>query len=364
MRYEKCELPSYPVKMDMWDALSCETRPIVVYGMGNGADKLIERFKQYNIQISDFFASDGFVRGHTFHGMRVKSFSEIKETYSDFVIVLSFASNRKEVLDMLESINEEYDMYVPDMPVAGEEYFDREFYNSHYDEIALAYEAFDDEDSRRAYASILQYKLTGRMQYLMSCYSEKEELYRELNSVKISAMIDAGAYNGDTLKEAIAYFPELKRVVAIEPDTKNFKKLEKYVSSLDSIEVRTVNAAVYDKSGDADFISSGNRNSSISSTSSYQHKDIEVSVISVDSLDERADYIKYDVEGAEHEALIGSGQTIEKYHPTLLVSLYHRSKDIFSITNYLRETYPFYKMKLRRLRCVPAWEIDLLLFDT
>ena len=364
MIYEKCELPAYPLAADMWDALSNETRPIVVYGMGNGADKLIERFKKYNIEISDFFASDGFVRGHTFHGMRVKSFSEIKETYEDFVIVLSFASNRSDVICMLEEIDAKYDMYVPDMPVAGEEYFDREFYNSNYEEILRAYSAFDDESSKNAYASIINYKLSGRMKYLMTCYSEKSELYDELNSASIRIVIDAGAYNGDTLKEAIEHFPELNKVVAIEPDPKNFKKLEKYVATLDTPEVITVNAAVYDKSGDGDFISSGNRNSSISSTSSYQHKDTGVSLISIDSLDAMADYIKYDVEGAEYEALLGSRETILKHHPALLVSLYHRSSDIFAITNYLRREYPFYKMYLRRLRCLPAWEIDLLLFDT
>ena len=363
MLYKKCELPQYPVKTDMWDALAAEKRPIVVYGMGNGADKLIERFKKYNIEISDFFASDGFVRGHTFHGMRVKSFSEIKETYADFVIVLSFASNRQEVIDMLEDIDEYYDMYVPDMPVAGEEYFDREFYNSNYSEILSAYSAFADEDSRDAYASIINYKLTGRMKYLMGAYSEKSEIYAELNQSNIGIMVDAGAYNGDTLKEAIEYFPALHRVVAIEPDPKNFKKLERYAATLDSLEVDLVNAAVYDTVGGGEFISSGNRNSSISSTSSYQHKDTDVSLVSVDSLAIDADYLKYDVEGAELEALIGSRDTILRKRPAMLVSLYHRSRDLFAITNYLRREYPFYKMYLRRLKCLPAWEIDLLLFN-
>ena len=363
MLYKKCELPKYPVELDMWDALAAENRPIVVYGMGNGADKLIERFNKYNVKIADFFASDGFVRGHTFHGMRVKSFSEIKETYRDFVIVLSFASNRPEVIEMLEAIDAEYDMYVPDMPVAGEEYFDREFYNNNYEEILLAYDAFADEASRNAYASIINYKLTGRMQYIMNAYSEKSELYAELNQTDVKVMVDAGAYNGDTLKEAIEHFPSLAKVVAIEPDPKNFKKLEKFSTTLERPSVQLVNAAVYDTVGGGEFISSGNRNSSISSTSSYQHKDTDVALVSVDSLDTDADYIKYDVEGAELEALIGSRETILKHHPAMLVSLYHRSRDIFAIANYLRREYPFYRMYLRRLKCLPAWEIDLLLFD-
>lgn len=83
MPYEKYELPKYPCMEDMWDRLSKENRPIVVYGMGNGADKLIRRFEKYGIEIADFFASDGFVRGHSFHGKRVKSFSEIRESYEE-----------------------------------------------------------------------------------------------------------------------------------------------------------------------------------------------------------------------------------------------------------------------------------------
>ena len=364
MRYIECQLPAFPINEDMWDKLQKETRPIVVYGMGNGADKLIDRFDKYGISVSDFFASDGFVRGHTFHGMRVKSFSEIKETYPEFVIVLSFASNRADVLEMLETIDREYEMYVPDMPVAGEEYFDREFYNAHYGEITEAYSHFSDIDSKNAYANVINYKLTGKMSYLNNAYSTKDELYSEIASTPIRNYVDAGAYNGDTAKEAIAYFPELESIVAIEPDPKNFKKLIKFADTVEKPEIRTVNAAVWKGNGDGEFSSSGNRNSSISSTTSYQHKDTDVSLISVDSLGLSPDFIKYDVEGAELEALLGTDETIRMSRPTLLVSLYHRSCDIFDIPNFLARKYPFYRMTLRRLKCLPAWEIDLLLFDT
>ena len=363
MRYINCALPEYPVANDMWDILASEKRPIVVYGMGNGADKLIERFNKYGITISDFFASDGFVRGHFFHGMRVKSFSEIKETYEDFVIVLSFASNRAEVVDMLADIDSKHEMYVPDMPVAGEEYFDREFYNTHYEEIASAYNLFADEDSKNAYASIINYKLTGKMKYLMDAYSDKDELYDELNGKEIESYIDAGAYNGDTAKEAIEYFPRLREIIAIEPDPKNYKKLVKFSDTVTSPKISAVNAAVWSEVGGGEFLASGNRNSSVSSTASYQHKDTEVNLISIDSLNASPDYIKYDVEGAELDALIGSRNTIISHKPTMLVSLYHRSRDIFEIPNYIGREYPFYKMALRRLRCLPAWEINLLLFN-
>ena len=356
------KLPEYPCKRDMWDALAEEKRPIVVYGMGNGADKLIERFDKYGIKISDFFASDGFVRGHLFHGMRVKSFSEIREQYDDFVIVLSFASNRREVIDMLYDVSDRYDMYVPDMPVAGtEEYFDRDFYNSNYNDICAAYRMLADDFSKHIFASVVSYKLSGKMEYLRAAFTSRDDQYAYLPCQKIENIIDAGAYNGDTLKEAKTYFSNLKNAVAIEPDNRNFKKLTKYCEAETDISVTTVNAAAWCDNCDGTFNNSGNRNSSVSSTASYEHRSDSINLITVDSVcGGKVDYIKYDVEGAEHEALIGSHNTILQNKPALLVSAYHRSKDIFSIPIYLKDNYPFYAIYLSRLECIPAWELNVI----
>ncbi len=365
MPYLEYKLPEFPCGSDMWDELSRESRPVMVYGMGNGADKLFERFEKYNIKVKEVFASDGFVRGHTFRGFKVKSFSEIKEEYSEFVIVLSFASNRDEVITMLSDIDDKYDMYVPDMPVAGvEEYFDREFYNSNYNAILSAYERLADNDSKNAFAAVLNYKLSGRMKYLIGAYSEREELYSLFDGLKIGSIIDAGAYNGDTVREAKEYFYGLKTVYAVEPDNRNFKKLARYSEAEVEISIKTINAAAWCFSGEGEFSDSGNRNSSVSSTASFEHKKTSVSLIRLDDIAEtKIDYIKFDVEGAEYEALIGSERLISDHRPALLVSLYHRSRDIFFLVNYLSEKYPFYKMYLRRLKCLPAWELDLILID-
>ena len=40
MSYNFCALPEYPCDLDVWDRLKEDCRPIVVYGMGNGADVL------------------------------------------------------------------------------------------------------------------------------------------------------------------------------------------------------------------------------------------------------------------------------------------------------------------------------------
>ena len=355
------ELPQYPCREDVWDKLARETRPIAVYGMGSGADKLFSRFEKYGIKVAEVFASDGFVRGHSFRGYKVRSFSEIKEAYSDFVIVLSFASNRQDVVGMLADIDRMYEMYVPDMPVAGEdEYFDREFYNLHYERIRAVYDSLADETSRRIYSAVINYRISGKLSYLLSGYSEREEMYSLISGRKIRTAVDLGAYNGDTAKEAIEYFPELEKIYAVEPDPKNYKRLLKFAES-SSLPIETRCAAVWSEVGQGSFIGSGNRNSSVASTASYQHKDVETELISLDSLGlDCVDYVKYDVEGAEYEALVGSCETVRKFSPTLLVSLYHRSRDVFSLIEFVTENFPSYKLYVRRLYSVPAWELNLI----
>ena len=361
MIYKKSTLPEYPCSIDLWDKLAFEKRPIVVYGMGNGADKLISRFGKYGITIADFFASDGFVRGHSFHGKRVKSFSEIKAEYDDFVVVLSFASNRDEVIALFEDIDREYDLYIPDMPVAGEEYFDKDFYNQNYDAIISAYNSLKDDESRAIFSSVVNYKLSGKMKYLLECFSTRDEIYSLMPVEKIVEAVDAGAYNGDTIREIKGYFPNLKRVCAIEPDKKNYKKLVKYSEAETEIEVTTYNVGAWCNDGDGVFFGSGNRNSTLVATASFEHSREDTSLVAIDSLTGgKTDYIKYDVEGAEREALRGSCVTITDSHPTLLISLYHRSRDIFELVNTIAESYPEYDLYLRRLRCLPAWEIDLI----
>ena len=357
------ELPTFPCTWDMWDELKNEKRPIVVYGMGNGADKLVSRLEKYGVEISDYFASDGFVRGHLFRGKRVKSFSEIKEQYKDFVILLSFASNRPEVLAMLRDINSAYDMRVPDLPVAGlDEYFDREFYNSHYSEIISAMSALADEESKNLFAAIVNYKLTGRAEYLFDSYSTKDELYSLLPCERIESYADLGAYNGDTLAEALHYFPNLGKALLVEPDAKNFKRLSKFSDTVNGKDLTLVNAAAWSFDGKGEFNQSGNRNSTASATASHEHKTFAVALCRLDSLIQSpVDFIKYDVEGAEEEALLGSHETIKKYTPALLVSVYHRSRDVFHLVNILRKKYEGYKLYLRRLYCLPAWETNLIM---
>ena len=106
------------------------------------------------------------------------------------------------------------------------------------------------------------------------------------------------------------------------------------------------------------YDASGNRNAGLNTGAK---KTVEVDAVAIDSLTEgRVDYIKYDVEGAEKEALLGSAETIKSQNPALLVSAYHRSEDIFELPLLIRSLEPSYSLYLRRYPYIPAWDLNII----
>ena len=118
------------LERSVWTRLREETRPVVLYGMGDGADKILDRFAQLGITAAGVFASDEFVRGHSFRGFRVHKLSEITGQFGeDIVIVIAFASQRPEVLDKMYGLDARFDVVAPDVPVVPGPVFDEVFQN-------------------------------------------------------------------------------------------------------------------------------------------------------------------------------------------------------------------------------------------
>ena len=51
-----------------WDKIKKSSKPVLIYGMGNGADKVIDELHRLEIPILGVTASDAFVRGQQFRG--------------------------------------------------------------------------------------------------------------------------------------------------------------------------------------------------------------------------------------------------------------------------------------------------------
>lgn len=355
---------------DLWESLAATPKTVVMYGMGNGADKILAACAQKGVEVSDFFASDGFVRGHSFHGKTVLTWSEIKEKYGaeNVIVLLSFGTSRPEVLENIYRIADEAELYAPDVPAFGDGLFDRAFFEAHREEIDRAYDLLSDEESRRIFVNVLHFKLTGDIQCLKNAESDRETMMQTLaEPKKLRFAADLGAYNGDTVRELLSYADgNLEAVYAMEPDARNFRKLKAYAETETRAEVIAVHAGAWSEETTLYFDASGNRNASFGSNRSETLaerpvKQTEISAMPLDKVlaGRHVDYIKYDVEGAEREALLGSEETIRTCHPTLLVSLYHRNEDLFALPLLIRERFPSYQsFYVRRLSGIPAWDLN------
>ncbi|MBQ5415331.1 MAG: FkbM family methyltransferase, partial [Firmicutes bacterium] len=74
----------------------------------------------------------------------------------------------------------------------------------------------------------------------------------------------------------------------------------------------------------------------------------------------RAEFIKMDIEGAEHKALQGAAHTIKTFRPAMLIAAYHRTEDLFAIPQTVLSMCPDYRLFLRKDPAIPAWGVNYL----
>lgn len=344
-------------RMSVWERLQAAKKPILLYGMGNGADKILAAFRRLDIPCAGVFASDGFVRGHSFQGFRVLSYTEAKERFGDFIIVLAFAVYRPEMLEWMDRLEREQEFYAPDVPVIGDDPFDRYYMDNHTEEIQAVYDLLADSASKRVFAHVINFKLSGKIGWLREATSPAEQVYRELLlPQKGERYLDLGAYNGDTVREFIAHAPDYREIIALEPDSKNFRKLTDWLKAEQVRDCTAYNRAVWSEPKQLPFQKKAGRCSALDADGTV--------MVEADSIDRLlqgnpVSFIKMDVEGAEEQALRGGAETLRRYAPKLKVAVYHRNEDIFRLPLLVHALNPEYRMYLRHHPYIPAWETNL-----
>ncbi len=342
-------------KTDCWDYLKSTDLPVFIYGMGDGALKIMSVFERYGIPLAGFFASDEFVRGHTFQGHLVHTLSQIETLIDDFVIVLAFAAGYQSLYDRINEIAKRHILLAPDVPVAGETLFTYKYCQKNAEKIQSVYDMLADEKSRQTYADVINFKISGKIEYLNRCTSPKEEIYgRIIYLGENEIFADLGAYNGDTAAEFMsACNNNFCHLYAFEPNPKNFRKLTKNLPESDKITL--FNAAAGRESGTVKISANEGRMSRAGGSG----KTVEIPIVPLDeAVPESVTVLKLDVEGGEREAIMGARRHIEN-GAKILCSLYHRSEDMFDLPLLIKSINPELKFYIRHQLYIPAWETNL-----
>jgi FkbM family methyltransferase len=334
-----------------------EKKPLYLYGMGNGAMKILTVMKQYGIEIKGIFASDNFVRGHSFAGFKVEHLADIEAREKEFAVVLAFGAGYAEILERIENIAKGHTLYVPDIPVYGGGLFDYNYCLDNREKLQKVYDLFEDGFSKNVYANILNFKVSGDIKYLKTTETVKEHIYKDILTLgKDEVFVDLGAYSGDTIDDFLFYTEsKYRHIVAFEPDPKNLRKLQRNTEGLENITL--YNCAAWSLETELPFKKTSGRQAAVGASTKKQDEKF-VQAKSVDSLDIQPTYIKMDVEGSEYEALWGAAKVIADFKPKLSISIYHRNEDIFEIPLLIKNLNPEYNLYIRRLPYIPAWDTN------
>jgi FkbM family methyltransferase len=218
------------------------------------------------------------------------------------------------------------------------------------DAIEAAASVWADEASRAEYASqvrwrfLLDYSALTSPRPVSETYFPDDLVARRSDEV----FVDCGAFTGDTVDAFLtARAGQFGRIVAIEPDVENCRTLERHVRDLypkDADRIRVEPFALGSQRGVITFNTTGTVRSKVGVGATT----VDVATIDEILANDEPTYIKFDIEGAEHEAIVGGFGVIQTSVPVLAVSAYHKPEDIWDLPLLVRSIRPDYRLYLRR----------------
>jgi FkbM family methyltransferase len=214
-------------------------------------------------------------------------------------------------------------------------------YAEHSDALAAVSRLLGDEESRALLAAIVKYRTDGEIKRSppASLFDEytPQGLPRHPERLRV---IDCGAYTGVALEKFCGAGYKIDAYLAFEPDPHNYARL--CLKDFGAASGISLPLGVWSSSARLQFSSNAGMGSGIDAAG-----DTVIQCVSGDEVQKHfaPNLIKFDVEGAEVEALHGFRRTIADYRPNLCVSVYHTPAHLFEIPLLIeswRLGYEFY----------------------
>jgi len=187
-----------------------------------------------------------------------------------------------------------------------------------------------------------------------------------LEYLKDKDIIDGGAFVGDSAIVFNNYTD--KNIYSFEPDTGNFNKLQETIN-LNNLKnkIIPINLGLSDKNEEIKLYSTEFCQSVLVVTPEKLLNPTIIKTTSIDDFVEKNNLnpglIKLDVEGNELEVINGALNTIKKFKPVLLISIYHHPKDFFNIKPLIENLSLNYKFQIKKLNPFsPVYETMLIAF--
>lgn len=209
-----------------------------------------------------------------------------------------------------------------------------------------------------------KYKIRGIMDEEL-----KTELYADVYKMKHvspsegDCVLDVGAFRGETAIVFADMVGKKGKVFAFEPIKGSYDLMEKnvYENNLSEV-IFPVNMGCSNMTLQTKAVS--NDSGAPWNFISEDDGTVPVSLTTIDDYVfsnkiRKVDFIKMDVEGFENDAIAGAKEILKRDRPKLAIALYHKSSDMFTIPDQIRNIVPSYKLYVR---CNMAGPYGLTLF--
>lgn len=202
--------------------------------------------------------------------------------------------------------------------------------------LAQIWEGLADDTSREVYAAVLKARAEGDAGFFrVSPY--REYAHPVVRPRPGDTVIDAGAFRGHTSARFAWQMRGRGTLVALEPSLDNFRRLAR----LPLPGLVPLCLGVWHEHATLRFAEDG------ASSRVREDGGATIHVAPIDGIVEqlglkRVDLIKLDVEGAERRALEGAAETLRRFRPKVLLSIYHRREDPWALPLQLRALCPDY----------------------
>lgn len=197
--------------------------------------------------------------------------------------------------------------------------------------------------------------------FLATTFYLSQYQYRDIVKVRQNdVFFDCGACCGDTT--LWAKMQGAGKTVSFEIDRKNLECIHSTFQMNHLQDVTVVDQAVGREKGVLFYTPSPSNPGAGVVSAQKTDEGYEVSLTSLDDYAESSsiypDFIKMDIEGAEHDALFGARKCITEYRPDLAICLYHRIQDMWELPLIIKSFCPEYRFYCKKSH--PAVEFVLL----
>ena len=213
-------------------------------------------------------------------------------------------------------------------------------YKNNYDSYKYTYNLLKDKKSKEIFTKIINFKISFNYDFMTGFTNNFDEQYFDkelIPDIKNIVFVDGGGYVGDTIPNIIKKFPCFKKIYVIEPNHLHIniaKRNFKNIKNIEFIECGLSNKIVKIKE----------ENNNNNCRHDYEAENLNT----IDNLiNEKVDFIKLDIEGAEQDALNGAKYTIKEQTPILAICIYHKAQDWYKVPQIILDINPNYDIYLR-----------------